>query len=488
MRPTKRTCLAVLLAALLVGAGLSGCQQPIGTTTASRIKDPEQAPEPGPRLLEGTLSCSGRGCHASLDQPEKGPLWQCSYSLWLDNDPHANAYRVLSEPKGRQMARALNDDVTKNPRCLACHVTPQAATLPIEQGQPPQEWASGVGCESCHGPAQKWLVPHRSEKWKHLKAEQKERDYGMNNLTTLAGRAKVCVGCHVGAAADPKKNLPLRDMNHDHIAAGHPRLMFEFGAFLANEPPHWREKITGPDREARAWLVGQVVSAQAALDLLADRASQHRAADRPWPEFSEYDCSSCHHGLHRDSWRQERDLGRQERGSPKGRPRFGLWYPGLLDVVAPVTGAAKPGFLPELERAMIRPYPPASQVAVRARRASKALEGLAGALGKVPLPADRLAQLRRDLAQRGADSFDPKKPGRQTDWDSVEQLALGLLALSQAEGNKPTQELARALLKELAFPDRHDSNPNFRRIKRDDAGKPSSPFDEDLKKRFDALK
>jgi hypothetical protein len=32
---------------------------------------------------------------------------------------------------------------------------------------------------------------------------------------------------------------PWRDVNHDLIAAGHPRLSFELSAFMATMPPHW---------------------------------------------------------------------------------------------------------------------------------------------------------------------------------------------------------------------------------------------------------
>jgi hypothetical protein len=479
MRPAKRTLMAVLVAALLVAAGLSGCQKPT-SLTVTRTKDPDQVREESSRSFEGTLSCSGRGCHASLDQPEEGPRWPCSYSLWLDNDPHANAHRVLSGELGKKMGKALHiEDVSREPRCLACHTTPQAAELTFGQ-EKTEEWASGVGCESCHGPARKWLVPHRDkEKWKKLSPDEKEREFGFKNLTTPVARARVCVGCHVGAPASD--GVPLRDMNHDHIAAGHPRLMFEFDAFMANLPPHWTEhepfiKLEG---HAPAWLAGQVVSARAALDLLADRAKNSKAKDRPWPEFSEYDCYACHHGLQRDSWRQQRGY---PKGTVPGRLRLSRWYLGLLDEVAPLAKAPKPGFLPGLENAMRRPYPQAADVEERARKASKGLDGLAGKLPKV-LPASELGKLRRALARLGVESCDPKNPRRQTDWDSVEQMALGILALSKAEQNKT----ARELLKLLAFREKYDSYPGFRRIERDGQASPTYPFDEQLKELFAKL-
>ncbi len=116
------------------------------------------------------------------------------------------------------------------------------------------------------------------------------------------------------------------------IAAGHPRLTFEMSAFLANMPHHWddSEEKSRDDYSAHAWAVGQVVSTQAALRLLAARA---KAAETPpagkaeaarWPEFSEYDCFTCHHGLALDSYRQK--IGKAGEAAKLGRYAWGTWY------------------------------------------------------------------------------------------------------------------------------------------------------------------
>src|SRR5262249_29449111 len=102
-------------------------------------------------------------------------------------------------------------------------------------------------------------------------------------------RARLCADCHVGG--------PEREVNHDLLAAGHPRLNFEFSSFQAIYPQHWcdrDDRARYPDFEARSWAVGQVVSAQTALNLLAYRANNKKA---PWPEFAENNCYSCHHDL-----------------------------------------------------------------------------------------------------------------------------------------------------------------------------------------------
>src|SRR5205085_1193146 len=113
--------------------------------------------------------------------------------------------------------------------CLRCHALNTA-----EPRRYPEALADGVGCENCHGAAQNWLEPHFRDGWRQRSAEFKEA-YGFKNLsvTNLAGRAAACVDCHVGNGAKGMK------VNHQLIAAGHPRLNFEYSRFMAKLPKHW---------------------------------------------------------------------------------------------------------------------------------------------------------------------------------------------------------------------------------------------------------
>ena len=45
------------------------------------------------------------------------------------------------------------------------------------------------------------------------------------------------------APADSRRGMPLRDVDHDMLAAGHPRLEFEFAAFMANIPSSTGNKL-----------------------------------------------------------------------------------------------------------------------------------------------------------------------------------------------------------------------------------------------------
>ena len=107
----------------------------------------------------------------------------------------------------------------KDARCLACH----AIDSTKEPETRDQILAEGVGCGGCHGPADKWIGQHYTAEWKALSNREKWEKYGFVPTKNLVARTLNCASCHVGDAG--------RDMNHDFIAAGHPRLAFEAARF-----------------------------------------------------------------------------------------------------------------------------------------------------------------------------------------------------------------------------------------------------------------
>jgi len=118
---------------------------------------------------------------------------------------------------------------------------------------------NGVDCEGCHGPAGGWGQGHLALSWAALTPGAKAAS-GMRDLSGSAARAGACVACHVG---DRSRGM---NVNHDLIAAGHPRLNFEYASSLAALPKHWREpheagREPAGDFEARSWAVGQAVTA-----------------------------------------------------------------------------------------------------------------------------------------------------------------------------------------------------------------------------------
>jgi hypothetical protein len=302
----------VLVAASFHRTGAGVAPEPLGG-----VAGPAAAGQPA---FQGAGSCSATACHGSMKPAARDAypsrVLRNEHTTWITQDRHADAYRVLFSPRSQAMAGRLSGGASgahEDARCLACHATggtapPAAATLVVRQ--------DGVSCESCHGAAERWLGPHTQLGWDGLTAEAKQQQYGMRPTKALRHRAAVCVDCHVGS--------PGRDVNHDLIAAGHPRLTFEFAAFLANMPPHWVED-NGGNFPAQAWAVGQATTARAAADLLAHRA--RNASTAAWPEFSEYDCFACHHDLTDETWRQARGPGR----GTSGTPAWGTWcYPAAL--------------------------------------------------------------------------------------------------------------------------------------------------------------
>jgi hypothetical protein len=239
----------------------------------------------------GAGSCAAAACHnANFVGGQTGS----EFTIWMTRDPHAKAYEVLFTSRSVRIQHNLHAHAKahQDQRCLQCHVSP-ALDADLDKAAPYFR-TDGVSCESCHGPARKWLNVHYLDSWKEKSRTEKSAE-GMTNTETLFGRTQTCVKCHVGAAG--------MDVDHDLLAAGHPRLNFEFSSFHAAMPHHWpdakdRDPNKDPrgrtDFEARAWLIGQLVTTRARLDQLAARAEDQ---SKPWPEYAEHDCAACHHNL-----------------------------------------------------------------------------------------------------------------------------------------------------------------------------------------------
>ena len=186
--------------------------------------------------------------------------------------------------------------------------------------------SDGVSCESCHG-RQVLAGQHYLPGWQERSKEAKEA-VGFIDTRNLVERGKACAACHVGEAN--------KEVNHDLIAAGHPRLTFEYSAYLALEVKHWdsaAEKRQYPDLEVRTWALGQVIGAQKELELLSVRAADLK---RPWPEFAEYDCFACHHDLKSKSWRTEAGYPNRRPGTPD----WAVWFRALLPLALQASGVS----------------------------------------------------------------------------------------------------------------------------------------------------
>src|SRR5262249_19317044 len=138
------------------------------------------APAPAPRPdtgtdahgLAGGLSCSGRGCHGAITPNPPPALPQNEFTVFSRGNPHARAFHALKSDRARRMAENLallnGGKVVKaheDPKCLACHSTPQHAAGTSAEARVLQ--AQGISCEVCHGAALKdgdgWLTQHTTD-------------------------------------------------------------------------------------------------------------------------------------------------------------------------------------------------------------------------------------------------------------------------------------------------------------------------------------
>lgn len=313
---------------------------PVASLPPEQVANPEQLPPAAdvglPTTLHlGTQTCASANCHGKAISEG---ISQSEYTVWMQQDRHSQAYAVLLNSKSRRMAEKLGkeklqgESAATSKRCLACHSVPEEQVLDKQQYAVLKQ--NGVGCECCHGGAELWLSTHtRANDWLIVHGDeanrksrgadsaeqqriklQTKRSHGFQNTWDLQSRAAICAKCHVGSENG--------DMDHDLIAAGHPPLFFEFSKYLAKMPAHWDRKQdeTRNGNDAHAWLVGQVVAAKAATEQLKRRAGH--PGQSVWPEFSEYDCFTCHHDLQGDSWRQKLPISSRR----PGIFRWGTWY------------------------------------------------------------------------------------------------------------------------------------------------------------------
>jgi hypothetical protein len=370
-----------------------------------------------PQKFLGARSCAAAACHGGIDPDPRFLLSRRNeYVDWLDKDPHARGYQTLKNDLSAAILDRLSHDVASRAKrlanCYGCH---------NPQPPPAQRAASfyerdSVGCEICHGPAEKWIGAHVTTAW----PGQNKTALGFIDTESVTIRAQTCAACHVGS--------PGREVNHDLIAAGHPALKFELTAYHAMLSKHWRddrERKLKPLLEITLWQAGQVACGEAAIDLLKWRAqrAENEAPDAVWPEFAEYDCYACHHDLVHPSWRQTSSTS----SVPLGMPAWGSWYFRRLKQPA---GKSLQALADEMQGSF-RPDPTAIiEVANSLQLAAPAIE---------------------------ADIREP------ANWDDATQQYLGLVAFEQAQrdaGKSVDAALTagiKSLREQLAFPRDYDS-------------------------------
>jgi len=244
----------------------------------------------------GVATCAGSTCHGAIEPFANSPVLQNEFITWQRKDSHSEAYTVLLNDQSKRIARNLGLKSAHTAKiCLDCHADNVAADKRGKRFQ----LSDGIGCETCHGGAERYLGSHVSGQVTH----QKNIDAGMFPTEDPVERARLCLSCHLGT--DDKF------ATHRIMGAGHPRLSFELDTFTAIEPAHfqvdddYRER-KGSWSNVQTWAIGQVLATQQFLQQLS---SGKRMNQGLFPELAFFDCHACHHSMKQQRWGQRGSVG-----------------------------------------------------------------------------------------------------------------------------------------------------------------------------------
>jgi hypothetical protein len=367
-RGMRAAALALVLAA--AGCGPRRVERPPAA--------PPAAARPAARGLLGAGSCTSSGCHAAAYAGHAD--WRSAYTMWAARDPHAGAHEALRGPLADRIVAALaardparpQPPATENLACVGCHATARGPAA-----------GEGVSCESCHGPAGQWLAAHTTAGWK-----TRGNDLGMIDLADPFTCAETCADCHVGGP--PTADGAIREVTHDLIAAGHPRLAFELRGYKRAEPPHWRDRFAAPADAAAPgpldeWAAGRLATLAKFLGQVDSQAEAARSGRRgitcgAWPEFTAFDCHGCHRPA---AFAALAPPSAARPDAPPGSPRLEPMYWTHFDAILPAAEAETLARVRgEIDRSWAR-VPDASSLAAALRAIEASRPGLHDRLAAV---------------------------------------------------------------------------------------------------------
>ncbi|MGV3743030.1 MAG: multiheme c-type cytochrome [Burkholderiaceae bacterium] len=261
-----------------------------GLLSSALVQATTPLPNRAPQQSVGTVNCAGSTCHGSVTPWTESHVLQNEYTTWLRLDRHAKAHSTLLSPQSSRIAKnlGLKEAAHEAKVCLDCHAHNPA---PAQRGER-HTVTDGVGCEACHGPAEKWIKPHTAPDATHAKNVAN----GLYPLSKPVEQATLCLSCHFGDES--------RFVSHRIMGAGHPRISFELDTFSAIAPAHYRidedwRKRKGDYDSTKLWVIGQALASKQLLDTLVD---PKRGRDGMFPELVLFDCHSCHHPMSEQKW------------------------------------------------------------------------------------------------------------------------------------------------------------------------------------------
>ncbi len=389
----------VAAASMLAGGALA-------PAAAQDAKTPFHSPD----THLGVTSCAGSTCHGAVEPFKGSNVLQNEYVTWQRQDKHARAYAVLLNERSKRIARNLGlaKPAHESKECLDCHADNVAENVRGRQFQ----LSDGVGCESCHGGARRWLGIHVAGS-----THAENVAAGMYPTDDPMARAKLCLGCHFGESS------PTKFVTHRIMGAGHPRMSFELDTFTTIQPAHfvvdddYRKRKSTPSG-IQVWAVGQSLAMAAVLESLSDPGRNRQGM---FPELVQFDCHACHHQMS-----QEVDLRWQPRrgvGLPPGYPRVNDANLVMLRVIA---SRIDPGMAQRLTAKGIEFHKATAASAERFQAQAKELAALVGEFGKKAAghnfsKDDMQAVLRGLIGEAGV--------GEMFDYAAAEQATMALGAI-----------------------------------------------------------
>jgi len=398
----------------------------LGLVFAGGARGASPLPVNDGQLHLGVASCANSVCHGAVIAHIDSNIAHTEYTVWTRKDPHALTYRDLFREDYVEITRKLGLQAPHlEPTCLACH----ASNIPQKYQGEKFSMTDGIGCETCHGGAEKYIASHTDKD----ATRAKNIANGLYPTDDIIERTRLCLSCHYGASD--------QFVTHEIMGAGHPRISFELDTFTELLNPH---VIFDDDYSARKpvyshdkmWALGQAVAAQSMLNLLEDK---HLQAAGLFPELSLFDCHSCHHPMSQQTWQKKESTGLGPGAVPLNDSSL-LMLRLVLREVDPALGDKLANTLRELHTASN------SSPWVTKKRAGEMRDIVKKAIsvieGQQFSPAQTVA-LTNALLSSGID-------GEYRDYIAAEQCVMGIAALIAAWNDiKPFDAATAGLVNQL---------------------------------------
>ena len=383
----------------------------------------------------GVRACSGSTCHGAIERFRDSSVPQNEYLIWAGDtdkgmDKHHLAYEALKKERAVQIAHNLGlPDAVSAPICLHCH----ADYVPKDMRGPGYDISDGVGCEGCHGAAEKWIGVHLSGA-----GHKANLDAGLYPTEQPLARAEKCLSCHFG-----NSNEEDQFVTHRIMGAGHPRMPFELDTYTAAEPAHFTVDETyvkrkGPVNDVQVWAVGQAVNLVKRMDALLDPKHAPKGVQ---PELVLFDCAACHHPITEIRWHRRSSTG-LDPGTVKLDDANAVMLRVIAARVAPAAAKALAQHMLALHRATTEDWKTVVREATEVRAAAKELQD---SLSSHDFTRDDMKALAEGVIAVGLS-------GDDTDFPGAEQatMALGSIASAMKMSGSLNGEQAKAVNDALA--------------------------------------